>query len=131
MDRLGILLQFASFWFILPEIIGGERVQRLGDVVVRFLSTTLFAVLTITVVIIAWSFALRESYLWLHRVGLALLLSSLILIPKFLIYRRLQTIWIPALIKQLTNNRRLRRAFFVVGVIMLTIGTALQIAATF
>jgi hypothetical protein len=131
LDRVGLLAQFVSFWLIAPEFIGGEKMQVVGKAMAKFLSTTLFITITIGIIAVAWSLAFREGIHWFHRASLALLFSSIVLIPKLLLFRKFKTTWLPNVINHLSSDEGFRKGLFLVGGVLFSIGTALQIAATF
>lgn len=131
LDRIGLVCQFLSFWFVAPELIGEDRLQGLSKGLASFFSTTLFLFISLAVVALAWSLAFREGIHWFHRGSLALLFSSVVLIPKLLLYKRFKKVWLPALIQHLSDDERFRRGLLMIGGALLTIGVALQILATF
>lgn len=128
---MGLLAQFVAFWLIAPEFIGGEKMQKLGKAVAQFLSTTVFVVITLGVIAVAWTLAFREGIHWFHRVSLALLFSSFVLIFKLLLYRRFKSVSLPKLIDHLSSDEGFRKGLFMVGSGFFTLGTILQIVATF
>lgn len=129
-DRVGLLAQFLSFWLIAPEFIGPERMQRLGRMMAQFLSTTLFLTLSVGVIALAWMLAFREGIHWFHRVSLALLFSALVLLPKLFLYRHFKKVWLPSLIDHLTSDENFRKGLFMVGGVLFTLGTILQLLGT-
>ncbi len=131
LDRVGLLAQFISFWLIAPEFIGSERMQKLGKAMAIFLSKSLFLVITAGILVLAWSLTFREGIHWFHRASLALLFSSVVLIPKILFYRQFKKVWLPKLISHLTSDDEFRKGLFIVGGGLFTLGTMLQIIATF
>lgn len=131
LDRIGLLAQFVSFWLIAPEFIGAAKMQKLGKSVAQFLSTTLFLLITAGIVGLAWSLAFREGIHWFHRASLALLFSSIVLIPKLFLFRQFRKVWLPSLINHLSSDETFRKGLFMVGGGLFTLGTILQIVATF
>lgn len=131
LDRLGLTFQFLSFWFVAPEFLGENRMKVAGKMLADFLSTSIFLTVTIAVLALAWVLAFREGLHWFHQLSLALAFSSLILIPKFLFYRRVKKVWVPKLIHHLTSDRHFRRGFLLIGGVLFTLGFVLQILGTF
>lgn len=131
LDRFGLLAQFFAFWLVAPEIIGEHRMRRLGAGAAQFFSTTVFIVLSLGIVGLAWALAFREGIHWFHRASLALLFSSIVLVPKLLLYQRFRRVWLPALIGHLESDEGLRKGLFMIGGFLFTVGCALQIIATF
>lgn len=131
LDRIGLVAQFLAFWLVAPEIIGEHRMRRLGSGVAQFFSTTIFIVLSIGVIGLAWALAFREGIHWFHRASLALLFSSIVLVPKVFLYRRFRKVWLPTLIGHLESDEGLRKGLFLIGGFLFTVGFALQIIATF
>ena len=105
--------------------------QALGRRITGFFSTSVFTIATLGIIGIAWSLAFREGIHWLHRVGLALLFSSVVLIPKVLFYKKLKTVWIPALIEHLSDDERFRRGLLIIGGVLFSLACLLQLVATF
>jgi hypothetical protein len=105
--------------------------KTLGKRITGFFSTSLFTIATLGIIGIAWSLAFREGIHWLHRVGLALLFSSVVLIPKLLLYKRLKTVWIPALILHLSDDETFRRGLLIIGGVLFSVACMLQLLATF
>lgn len=131
MDRAGIFLQFISFWLLAPEILGANRMRALGNRLTAFFSTSIFTFFTLGVIGIAWTMAFREGIHWFHRLGLALLFSSVVLIPKVLLYKRLKSVWIPALVKHLSDDETFRRGLLIIGGALFSLACLLQLVATF
>lgn len=129
-DRIGLVLQFVSFWLIAPEFIGPERMQRLGYSMAKFFSTTVFLIASVGVIAVAWSLAFREGLHWFHRISYAVLFSSVILLPKLFLYRRFKKVWLPSLVGHLTNDETFRKGLFIVGGGLFTLGTILQLLGT-
>lgn len=131
MDRIGLVFQFLSFWLVAPELMGEERLKSLSRGLANFFSTTLFLLISFGVIALAWTLAFREGIHWFHRVSLALLFSSVVLLPKLLLYTRFKKVWLPALVRHLSDDEGFRRGLLLVGGALLTIGVTLQLLATF
>jgi hypothetical protein len=130
-DRIGLLCQFLSFWCIAPEILGAQRMQKFSKMLATFFSTTIFVMITAALVVVIWALALKEGLHWFHKLGLALVFSSLVLVPKVLFYRKFKKVWLPRLIAHLSDDENFRKGLFIVGAVFLTVGFALQLVATF
>ncbi len=130
-DRVGLLLQFLSFWFVAPELVGEERIKTLGKSMATFFSNSIFLIVAVGLLTVAWSLAFREGYHLTHRIGLALLFSSFVLVPKFLLYRLVKERWLPSLVQHLSSDEHFRKGLLWVGGFLFTLGAALQFAATF
>lgn len=131
LDRLGLFLQFISFWLIAPEVFGEARIQKFGKGLATFFSTSLFLVLSVGIIALAWSLAFREGMHWFHRASIALAFSSIILVPKLFLYHRFRKVWLPQLVELLSSDEHFRRALLLIGGVLLSIGVALQVLATF
>jgi hypothetical protein len=130
-DRIGLISQFLSFWLIAPEVLGEERMQKLGKGLARAFSTTIFLFVSFSVIAVAWVLAFREGIHWFHRTGLALAFSSVVLLPSLLLYGRFKRVWLPRLTDHLSTDEGFRRGLLSMGAVLLSLGTALQLAATF
>lgn len=131
LDRTGIFFQFMSFWLLAPELLGENRMKALGSRLTAFFSTSIFTFATLGVIGVAWSLAFREGIHWFHRLGIALLFSSVVLIPKVLIYKRLKSVWIPTLVRHLGDDETFRRALLIIGGVLFSFACLLQLIATF
>lgn len=129
-DRCGIVIQFVAFWLIAPEFIGEANMRKFGKSLAQFLSTTGFVLLSFGVLVLAWSLAFREGLHWFHRASIALLLSSIVLVPKLLLYRRFHQRWLPILVDHLSSDERFRRALALIGGALFTLGTIFQLLGT-
>ncbi len=131
LDRIGIICQFLSFWLVAPELLGEHRLKTFSRSLAAFFSTSFFLLISIGVLALAWTLAFREGIHWFHRVSLALLFSSIVFIPKLLLYNQFKKVWLPALVTHLSDDERFRRGLLLIGGALLTIGAALQLLATF
>ena len=130
-DRVGLISQFLSFWLIAPEILGEQRMLRLGRSLASAFSTTLFLGVGLCAIAIGWVLAFREGIHWFHRTGLALAFSSAVLVPELAVYHRFRSRWLPNLADHLSTDEGFRRGLLMIGATLLSLGMALQFLATF
>lgn len=130
-DRVGIIFQFLSFWFVAPEFIGEHRMRNLGRMLAQFFSASVFLILAVGMVAVVSSLAFLEGLHWFHRTGIALGLSLIVFLPGLFFYRLLRTRWLPILIDHLSDDERFRRGLLFVGGVLFILGAVLQFSATY
>ena len=129
-DRCGIVIQFFAFWLIAPEFIGGANMNKFGKSLAQFLSTTGFVLLSSGVLVLAWSLAFLDGLHWFHRASIALLISSIVIVPKLLLYRKFHQLWLPKLLDHLSRDEHFRRVLALIGCALFTLGTIFQLLGT-
>jgi MFS family permease len=103
LNAIGLILQFVSFWFAAPELLGAVDVEASGREGYDFFST---------MVIIGW-------------VSLAYVLYMIFF------YKRLQR-WLEksvatALLEKLINNNEVRKNALIIGVVLFSLGFLVQL----
>jgi len=131
LDRLGLVLQFISFWLVAPEILGEQRVRRLGDALGRVLSWLLFAPIGVVALAGAAYFAFREGELVFRSVLHGILFMLALIVPAALGYHNATQKQIPRLIQAIEDFSEFRRLLLAVGAGLFSLGFALQLISTF
>ena len=134
-NRVGIVLEFLSFWFAAPEILGEERLRALERRVERGISLLAVAMAMIaglagmmglvglTAVTIMGEEAMAD---WGWVAGIALMAG----IGMWLAIMYEQKA-LPRLLRVLADDTRIRRRSLAMGAVLFVVGFLLQLVATF
>ena len=148
MNRVGIILNFISFWFAAPEILGEERLRKIEasfEKVVKAGSTCLVVFLFVTLIplfVIMLFFLMPAlitgimmlftgSSLWAgiktllavigFWLGVALLVQVVNLVPELT----------ERFLNMLADNQRIRQRALILGALLFVLGNILQFVATY
>jgi hypothetical protein len=122
--QIGMTLEFLSFWFAAPEILGEKRLKKYEDILEASLKTSRFygilLAFLILVLIPTVYFYFSDYGVWPLAITSGLLLIMIIFI------------WIASkLLPILADDTRIRRRWIAIGAILFIAGFLLQMAATF
>ncbi len=134
LNRIGLILGFASFWFAAPEFIGEQRLKEweagLGSGLrnLSIVLNTAFVLVTCGLIVFFVYSAAREgrffpkqrpSFFWV------ILLDALLFASSYLDKH------LKSLLAFLSNDGERRKHALLLGALLFTISTILQLAATF
>lgn len=130
-DRIGLFLQFLSFWLVAPEFLGDHRINLVRKAASHVLQAFLFFPIGITLGVIggAWVFRLLDESL--HSYLRALIGAGILLAVLFSIYRAIRTDVVQRLLERLEDNHAFRTTLAWMGALLFTVGFILQFVATF
>lgn len=145
-NRVGILLEFLSFWLAAPEILGEERLRKLerrvedmvrvlpvvvtGVFVTLWLLTAIWRVETDIELQMGWRVGgIRTGVI--YTVSLILTLISIYFLTRYPTRRVLTENVVRPLLLQLANDQPIRQRSLVVGAVLFVVGFLLQLIATF
>ena len=130
-NRVGIVLEFLSFWFAAPEILGEERLRKLERRVekgVIVLPEVLFVVGVAVMFLIIIPLTLNERISWSVATLMIVVVSVLVLL---LLPLAMQGVVIPPLLRILADDERIRQRSLAVGAVLFVVGILLELIATF
>jgi len=130
-NRVGIVLEFLSFWFAAPEILGEERLRKLERRVekgVIVLPEVLFVVGVAVMFLIIIPLTLNERISWSVATLMIVVVSVLVLL---LLPLAMQGVVIPPLLRILADDERIRQRSRAVGAVLFVVGILLELIATF
>jgi hypothetical protein len=141
-NRVGILLEFLSFWLAAPEILGEERLRALERRIEQATGVLLWALLLVaTGVLLIGALGLAA--------GMVIMRFRTELWDRLLVYRRAvgMTVWWGALgaslglaleivvtrtvLRMMADDARIRQRSLAVGAVLFVVGFLLQLIATF
>lgn len=156
LNRIGIILNFLSFWFVAPDIIGEARLKAwernlekaIGEIGPGCLGCSGFAagcLLSITVftVFIFIAFQIMARYLLDSEVGVmkslfvfaTIFASGVVCLWQFVrgqeVNEAIISEFIRSVLQRLANEDRIRHRSLLLGIAMFIIGNVLQFVATF
>ena len=134
LNLLGVMLEFLSFWFAAPEILGEERLkaleQGLEKGIKQFPLTLLWvamlaalalmlvimaAMVWVTVTLVLMDVMLVDALSMVLAVGLMALLLMGVLPAALAVATTLQEKVIPHVLRKLANDQRIRQRWLAVG----------------
>ncbi len=130
-DRLGLLLQFAAFWLIAPELLGATRLHSLRKFVTSAFEALLVAPIGGGIAVLFSALLLRYLDKDLHSAIKAGIIGLVLLSAALVGYSVLRRKRLARLVERLGDDEQFRSALASVGAALFTLGFVLQFAATF
>jgi hypothetical protein len=149
LNRIGVLLEFFSFWLVAPEFLGEERLKRMeawmerGLAVLPSLPVALvllvwFLLLTGPLPLLVFPGAAQRFMDWVDTLPLGMagymvlvLVAMAVLLPIAVATTSALERALTPLLHSLARDEQIRVRVLWLGVMILTIGTFLQFIATF
>jgi hypothetical protein len=146
-NALGLLLQFISFWFAAPELLGVNTLKRFESTLRKFVASLPLIILLAFILVYAVSMSvlgimkgLKASEVGLEKNEMLQVYTimgiCLILYFVFLFFFKRIKNWLDIhlaqpLVSGLINNNKTRSSALIVGAILFTIGFLLQLVVIF
>ena len=145
-NRVGVVLEFLSFWLAAPEILGEARLRalerRVEDVVRVFPAVVTGVFVMVWLLTAIWRVRFDTELLMGWRVGgirsgviytasLILTLISIYLLTLYPTRRVLTENIVRPLLLKLADDQRIRQRSLAVGAVLFVVGFLLQLLATF
>lgn len=144
-NAVGLILQFAAFWLVAPELLGESALKRFKNGLETFLARLPMAIFMI--IILVFSFGFGGLGIWKgmqaaeHGIEAGeitrfyvLLGVGMLIYFVFLIFSKRMVRWISEkfskpLVQKLIQEDRMRKNALVIGAILFTTGFLFQLAA--
>ena len=139
-NRVGIVLEFLSFWFAAPEILGEERLRALERrieqglrVLPSVVALGLTGVVVASVVMALGRAAVEGVVTWVIAVMVVAWVVVLVMKgTKFeIVAIVLENKIVLPLLRVLADDERIRQRSLAVGAVLFVVGFSLQLVATF
>lgn len=145
-NRIGMVLEFFSFWFAAPELLGEERLRRLRDsfgrgikalpsLTAKILYWILVLSLPVILIVVFWrrvsayvNWSLRHPLL---EEVTDLLLTVLAIAVEVYTFKFLSRYVAEPILTKLADNNRLRQHSLVLAAVLFVVGFIFQFTATF
>lgn len=130
-DRVGLLFQFLAFWFVAPELMGRQRLERMKEATERLCRALI--ILPVGGALIAGADAI---ILWqvdedLHSITRAIVISVLLAAMMAWSYFSMRQHFFHRLIQRLEDDDGFRAVLAKTGAGLFTVGFVLQFVATY
>lgn len=114
-----------------PEIVGGERLQRIKKTISVGQQLSIYVPLGFGVVTIAWAVAFRTLDAKLHRITAAAIVSGVAVVVAVLAVQLIRRHVVQRFVEKLRDQDALRRQLLTTGAVLFTVGFLAQFASTF
>jgi hypothetical protein len=140
LTRIGIFLEFVSFWFAAPELLGETRLKAMEDAVESFLrrhkldqTVTRGTYLAGSVAILLSIAGLMLGYLLPPRFRVASvdIMAELFGAAIILFAMAILSLAARRLLPVMADDQEIRRRYLAIGAGLFVLGTVLQLLATF
>ena len=142
LNRVGLLLNFISFWLVAPEVLGEHRLKMIRQVFVVGLksipvffyivaASLFYSILAIVSIVPLWMFypqLLENKFVGFSIMILATLLGAFLSLK---LSSLLKDKFIKPILNKLADDEKLRRRLLLFGTLMFTLGFLCQMLATF
>lgn len=141
---IGLIFQFAAFWFAAPELLGTEALKRFEKGLVSFISKIPTAIIALSAITIG----IGMSYYGIQKgmeatdsndsdiisTMITIIVLSIIIMVYFIFYAKKTQSWMvkkyaTPLIQRLITNGESRKTALIVGAVLFSLGFILQLIA--
>lgn len=139
---IGLFLQFLSFWFAAPELLGADTLKRFENGLIKAISRLPAIFLGVVGLVLGITLGIYGAYQgitasqengtnFIRSIAIILSISFVYLIYMLFFYKKVQNkielVFATPMIHKLINNNESRKLYLIIGAILFTIGFLCQL----